>query len=213
MKFSKDQLKLYAITDRQWLKDNQSIYDIVEQALEGGATMIQVREKTLDKNSFIKEVKSILPLCHRYGVPLIVNDDIQVALESKADGIHLGQSDLNSNNINKVVPQSMILGISAQNINQALKAEKMGASYLGVGAVFTTDTKRDASVLNPFILKEIAQSVNIATVAIGGINNNNIKLLENTSIAGISLISAIFAQDNIQQATSDILSIIKRTKF
>ncbi|MGD6730590.1 MAG: thiamine phosphate synthase [Pleomorphochaeta sp.] len=213
MKFSKDQLKLYAITDRQWLKDNQSIYDIVEQALEGGSTMIQVREKTLDKNSFIKEVKSILPLCHRYGVPLIVNDDIQVALESKADGIHLGQSDLNSNNINKVVPQSMILGISAQNINQALKAEKMGASYLGVGAVFTTDTKRDASVLNPFILKEIAQSVNIATVAIGGINNNNIKLLENTSIAGISLISAIFAQDNIQQATSDILSIIKRTKF
>lgn len=213
MKFSKDQLKLYAITDRHWLKDNQSIYDIVEQALEGGATMIQVREKTLDKNSFIKEVKSILPLCHRYGVPLIVNDDIQVALESKADGIHLGQSDLNSNNINKVVPQSMILGISAQNINQALKAEKMGASYLGVGAVFTTDTKRDASVLNPFILKEIAQSVNIATVAIGGINKNNIKLLENTSIAGISLISAIFAQDNIQQATSDILSIIKRTKF
>ncbi|MDC7251158.1 MAG: thiamine phosphate synthase [Sphaerochaetaceae bacterium] len=213
MKFSKDQLKLYAITDRHWLKDNQSIYDIVEQALEGGATMIQVREKTLDKNSFIKEVKSILPLCHRYGVPLIVNDDIQVALESKADGIHLGQSDLNSNNLNKVVPQSMILGISAQNINQALKAEKMGASYLGVGAVFTTDTKRDASVLNPFILKEIAQSVNIATVAIGGINKNNIKLLENTSIAGISLISAIFAQDNIQQATSDILSIIKRTKF
>jgi thiamine-phosphate pyrophosphorylase len=213
MKFSKEQLKLYAITDRQWLKDNQSIYDIVEQALDGGSTMIQVREKTLDKDSFIKEVKSILPLCHRYGVPLIVNDDIQVALESKADGIHLGQSDLNDGQVKKLIPESMILGISVQNMEQALEAEKMGASYLGVGAIFTTDTKRDASVLNPFILKEIAQSVNIATVAIGGINKNNIKLLENTSIAGISLISAIFAQENIKTATSDILSIIERTKF
>ncbi len=213
MKFSKDQLKLYAITDRTWLKENQSIYDIVEQALDGGATIIQVREKTLDKYSFIKEVKTILPLCHRYGVPLIVNDNIQVALESKADGIHLGQSDLNSSNINKLVPQSMILGISAQNINQALKAEKMGASYLGVGAVFSTDTKVDADNLNPKILKEIAQSVDIATVAIGGINKNNIKLLENTSIAGISLISAIFAQDNILEATQDLLSIVERTKF
>lgn len=213
MKFSKDQLKLYAITDRHWLKENQSIYDIVEQALEGGATMIQVREKKCDEYSFIKEVKSILPLCHSYGVPVIVNDNVSVAISSKADGIHVGQNDLNGGLVKKLIPESMILGISVQNMEQALEAEKIGASYLGVGAIFSTDTKKDASVLNPKILKDIAQCVNIATVAIGGINKDNINLLSNTSIAGISLISAIFAQENIKTATSDILSIIERTKF
>lgn len=211
MEFYSDQLKLYAITDRSWLKANQSIYDIVEMALDGGATMIQVREKNLDESSFIKEVKDIIPLCHRYGVPVIVNDKISVALKSNADGIHLGQDDLSSA-INSI-PSSMILGISAQTIDQALNAEKLGASYLGVGAIFKTNTKSDAHTLNIKILKDIAESVKIPTVAIGGITKDNISLLENTSIKGISLISAIFAQNNITKATSNMLELIRGTKF
>ena len=213
MKFYNEQLKLYAITDRQWLKKNQSLFSIVEQALDGGATMIQVREKSLDEISFIKEVKEIIPLCHRYGVPVIVNDKISVAINSNADGIHLGQDDLSTSFIKNKIPTSMILGISAQTVEQALEAEKLGASYLGVGSVFKTDTKSDAITLSPKILKEISQSVKIPTVAIGGITKENIHLLENTSIEGISLISAIFAQEDISKATTELLEIVKGTKF
>lgn len=213
MKFYNEQLKLYAITDRQWLKKDQSLFDIVEQALDGGATMIQVREKSLDEISFIKEVKEIIPLCHRYGVPVIVNDKISVAINSNADGIHLGQDDLSTSFIKNKIPTSMILGISAQTVEQALEAEKLGASYLGVGSVFKTDTKSDAITLSPKILKEISQSVKIPTVAIGGITKDNIHLLENTSIEGISLISAIFAQEDISKATTELLEIVKGTKF
>lgn len=213
MKLDRENLKLYAITDRSWLKKNETIYDIVEKALEGGITMLQVREKTLDRDLFLKEINNIKPICHRYGVPLIVNDSLSLALESKADGIHIGQNDINSSINNMNIPKSMILGVSANSINQALIAEKNNANYLGVGAIFPTSTKIDANNLNIKILKSIAKSVTIPTVAIGGITKENISLLTNTSIAGISLISAIFNNSDIKQATIDIKNIIERTKF
>lgn len=213
MKLNKDDLRLYAITDRSWLKEKQSIFDIVEEALAGGATMIQVREKALKREDFIKQVLAIKPLCHRYSVPLIVNDDVYVAIESKADGVHVGQNDLDSGYVRKMIPSSMILGVSTQTVEQSIRAEKMGADYLGVGAIFPTSTKDDASSLNVNILKEITSSVSLPIVAIGGICEHNICKLENSGIAGISLISAIFAQPDIQKTTSDLLEIVKRTKF
>lgn len=213
MKFDSQQLKLYAITDRSWLKENETIYDIVEQAIDGGATLIQVREKTLARESFIREVKEIKPLCHRNGIALIVNDDVSVAIDSGADGVHVGQSDLEGRLVKSMIPSSMILGISAQSVEQAIKAKEDGATYLGVGAVFPTSTKDDADALNTTILKQIAESVDIPTVAIGGICKDNIPLLRGTSIAGISVISAIFAEKNIRKATADLLDIVKRTNF
>ncbi len=213
MKLNKDCLKLYAITDRSWLKKNESIYDIVEKALAGGATMIQIREKTLERNLFLKEIINIIPICHRYGVPLIVNDYLSLAIESKADGVHIGQKDIISSITNMNIPESMILGISAGSIKQAQIAKNSGADYLGVGAVFPTSTKNDAENLNLNILRSIAESVDIPTVAIGGINKKNIPLLANTSIAGVSLISAIFNNEDIKSATTNLRNIIERTNF
>lgn len=213
MKFTKDQLKLYAISDRSWLNQNQNLYDIIEQALDGGATMIQIREKNLDKNQFLKEVVNIKPLCKRYGVPLIVNDNLSIAIEAKADGVHLGQNDIYNYSILKNIPKSMIIGLSAQTVEQAKRGEKYGATYIGVGSIFNTQTKKDAQNLSIDILKEITANINIAVVAIGGITKENINLLENTSIAGISVISSIFAQSNITKATRELLDIVKRTAF
>ena len=213
MKLDRNSLKLYAITDRSWLKKNESIYDIVEKALDGGITMLQIREKFLDRDLFLKEINNIKPMCHRYGVPLIVNDYLSLAIESNADGIHIGQKDIKSSINNMNIPKSMILGVSAMSIEQAKLAEKSGADYLGVGAVFPTTTKQNAENLNVNILKTIAERTSIPTVAIGGINKDNISLLTNTSIAGISLISAIFNSNDIKMATIEIKEIIERTKF
>ena len=213
MKFDKNQLELYAITDRSWLKKDQSIYDIVEQAIAGGATMIQVREKNLSKRDFIKEVCNIKPLCYRNNIPLIVNDDLSIAIESNADGIHLGQQDLKKYLIESSIPKSMILGISAQNLEQAIEAKNMGAHYLGVGAIFPTSSKDDAQNLNISILKEITKNVDIPVVAIGGINEDNIPLLSNTNINGVSIISAIFAKDDVKTAAENLKKIIRRTSF
>ena len=213
MKLDRNSLKLYAITDRSWLKKNESIYDIVEKALDGGITMLQIREKFLARDLFLKEINNIKPMCHRYGVPLIVNDYLSLAIESNADGIHIGQKDIKSSINNMNIPKSMILGVSAMSIEQAKLAEKSGADYLGVGAVFPTTTKQNAENLNVNILKTIAERTSIPTVAIGGINKENISLLTNTSIAGISLISAIFNSNDIKKATIEIKEIIERTKF
>lgn len=213
MKFSKEQLKLYAITDRSWLKNDQTICDIVEEAILGGATMIQIREKEISKEKFIEEVYKIKPICKTYNIPLIINDDLEIALNCEADGVHLGQSDLTENFSRKDIPSAMILGISAQNLSQALKAESFGADYLGVGAVFPTDTKKDADNLNLDILKEITSNVSIPVVGIGGINLTNIPLLKGSQIAGVSIISAIFASDDIIKTTKELSRVIDRTKF
>lgn len=206
MRLDKKSLLLYAITDRTWLGE-ETLYSQVKQALEGGATIIQLREKNLDYDSFLKEAIDIKELCHEYGVKFIVNDNIKVAIECDADGVHVGQDDMDVTEVRKLIGKDKIIGLSAQTVEQAKLAQEQGADYLGVGAVFTTSTKKDAKNVTFEELKEICDSVDIPVVAIGGISKDNAIELKGTGIDGISVISAIFAQKDIKKAAEELKSI------
>lgn len=201
-------LTLYAITDRHWL-NGQTLKSQVEKALKGGATMIQIREKDLNEKDFLLEAEELLALCRSYNVPFIVNDNVELALKIGADGVHVGQSDMNARDVRALIGNDKILGVSTQTVEQALFAEECGADYLGVGAVFPTGSKDDAEVLDRKTLMDICKAVSIPVVAIGGITKDNVRELKGTGIAGISVISAIFAQKDIQNATAELL---KRTE-
>ncbi len=206
MRLDKKSLLLYAITDRTWLGE-ETLYSQVKQALEGGATIIQLREKNLDYDSFLKEAIDIKELCHEYGVKFIVNDNIKVAIECDADGVHVGQDDMDVTEVRKLIGKDKIIGLSAQTVEQAKLAQEQGADYLGVGAVFITSTKKDAKNVTFEELKEICDSVDIPVVAIGGISKDNAIELKGTGIDGISVISAIFAQKDIKKAAEELKSI------
>lgn len=208
MKLNKS-LLLYAITDRHWL-NGKTLYSQVELALKGGATMIQIREKDLDENVFLKEVEQIQSLCAKYCVPFIVNDNVELAVKIGADGVHVGQSDMAAKDVRALIGKDKILGVSAQTVEQALEAQKCGADYLGTGAVFPTGSKDDAQVLGVQTLKEICSAVNIPVVAIGGISKDNILELKKSGIAGVSVISAIFAQNDIVAATAELKSLAEQ---
>ena len=198
MKFSKENLCLYAVTDRAWTQ-HQTLYEQVKEALEGGVTLVQLREKELDEESFIQEAKKILELCHQYQVPLIINDNLNVALKCHADGIHLGQDDLSCKEVKEKYGNHLIVGVSCHNVEEAHQANRDGADYLGVGAMFNTKTKQNVQSLTPTILKDVASASTCPIVAIGGINESNMHLLKNTGIAGVALVSAIFASSNIKE--------------
>lgn len=198
MKCNKSTMLLYAVTDRSWV-GRQSLFEQVECALKGGATCLQLREKELDDDSFLKEAIELKKLCERYQVPFIVNDNVKVAIESGADGIHVGQHDMQAENVRERVGQNMILGVSAQTLEQALLAEKNGADYLGVGAVFSTSTKADADAVSFETLKAICRAVSIPVVAIGGIYPHNILQLSGSGVDGVALVSAIFGSGDIKQ--------------
>lgn len=202
MSLDKD-LLLYAITDRHWLGD-QTLYEQVKETLEGGSTFIQLREKELDYDSFLTEAYEIKKLCAEYKVPFVINDNVQLAVECDADGVHVGQSDMEADDVRQMIGPDKILGVSAQTVEQAKLAEERGADYLGVGAVFPTGSKDDAEEVSHETLKEICAAVNIPVVAIGGITYDNIPQLAGSGICGISVISAIFAADDIRKATSDL---------
>lgn len=202
-------LLLYAITDRHWL-NGKTLYSQVELALKGGATMIQIREKDLDENAFLKEAEQIQSLCAKYRVPFIVNDNVELAVKIGADGVHVGQSDMAAKDVRALIGKDKILGVSAQTVKQALEAQKCGADYLGTGAVFPTGSKDDAQVLGVQTLKEICSAVNIPVVAIGGISKDNILELKKSGIAGVSVISAIFAQNDIVAATAELKSLAEQ---
>lgn len=202
-------LLLYAITDRHWL-NGKTLYSQVELALKGGATMIQIREKDLDENAFLKEAEQIQSLCAKYCVPFIVNDNVELAVKIGADGVHVGQSDMAAKDVRALIGKDKILGVSAQTVKQALEAQKCGADYLGTGAVFPTGSKDDAQVLGVQTLKEICSAVNIPVVAIGGISKDNILELKKSGIAGVSVISAIFAQNDIVAATAELKSLAEQ---
>lgn len=208
MKLNKS-LLLYAITDRHWL-NGKTLYSQVELALKGGATMIQIREKDLDENAFLKEAEQIQSLCAKYRVPFIVNDNVELAVKIGADGVHVGQSDMAAKDVRALIGKDKILGVSAQTVEQALEAQKCGADYLGTGAVFPTGSKNDAQVLGVQTLKEICSAVNIPVVAIGGISKDNIIELKKSGIAGVSVISAIFAQNDIVAATAELKSLAEQ---
>ncbi len=198
-------LKLYAVTDRRWLK-TEELKDQIEMAIKGGITMVQLREKDLGKETFRRESDRIRDLCKNYNIPFIVNDNVEIAIETGADGIHVGQSDMEVGSVRKLIGEDMILGVSAQTVEQALIAESKGADYLGVGAIFPTNSKDDADSVSIEELKAICKAVNIPVVAIGGIDNKNIDKLEGSGIVGVALISAIFGQDNIEEASRKMLS-------
>ena len=201
-------LTLYAITDRHWL-NGQTLKSQVEKALKGGATMIQIREKDLNEKDFLLEAEELLALCRSYNVPFIVNDNVELAVKIGADGVHVGQSDMNARDVRALIGNDKILGVSTQTVEQALFAQECGAEYLGVGAVCPTGSKDDAEVLDRKTLMDICKAVSIPVVAIGGITKDNVRELKGTGIAGISVISAIFAQKDIQNATAELL---KRTE-
>ena len=200
MKLDKKSLLLYAVTDRSWL-GKQTLYQQVEMALQGGVTFVQLREKELDYDSFLNEALKLKELCKYYHVPFIINDNVEIAIKSGAAGVHVGQSDMELTEARKKLGTDRIIGVSVQNTEQALLAEKNGADYLGVGAVFATDTKTDADHVSYETLKEVCSAVKIPVVAIGGINESNINKLSESGICGVSVISSIFAKKDILGAT------------
>ena len=208
MKLNKKSLLLYAVTDRKW-SDNDTFYTHNEESLEGGVTFLQLREKNLDTDSFFKEAIKIKELCKKYNLPFIINDNVEIALKSNADGIHVGQDDMNAKEVRKLIGNDKILGISVQTVEQALLAQEQGANYLGVGSIFTTTSKDDAKNVSINTLKEICNAVNIPVVAIGGIDKDNIKQLSKTGINGIAVISAIYANKNIKEATATLKKLVK----
>ena len=208
MRCDKNAMLLYAVTDRRWAIDI-SLKEQVEMALKGGITCLQLREKNLNEEDFLNEAIEIKKLCNKYNIPFIVNDNVKIAVECNADGVHVGQDDMELKEVRKIVGKDMIIGVSAQTVEQAIKAEKDGADYLGVGTVFSTTTKLDAIDVSYDTLKEICNSVNIPVVAIGGINKNNIMQLAGSGVDGVALVSAIFAVDNIEKECKELLKLSK----
>lgn len=209
MKFDKEQLKLYAVTDRSWL-EGESLCSQVEKALKGGATMIQIREKEMDEEGFYQEALQIQKLCREYQVPLIINDNVKLAARLQADGVHVGQDDMDVKEVRRELGDQAIIGVSAHTCQQALLAQEGGADYLGVGAVFPTGTKSDATDVGLEGLAHICGQVAIPVVAIGGIHKNNIKKLKGSKAAGIAVVSAIFAQKDVKQAARELRKEVER---
>lgn len=193
-------LRLYAVTDRHWL-NGRTLAECVEQAVDGGATFVQLREKDLDEDSFLNEARALKKVCQERGVPFVVNDNVMIAKEVGADGVHVGQSDMACLEARRLLGPDAIIGVSACTVEQALLAESQGADYLGVGAVFETGSKADAESVSFETLKAICSAVKIPVVAIGGISAGNVHELKGSGIAGVSVISAIFANDDIVAAT------------
>ena len=201
MKLSKDDILLYAITDRRNL-DKKMFFEKIEEALQGGVTILQLREKELDEDSFINEAIEVKNICRKHVVPLIINDNVNVALKSGADGVHVGIEDMPIDEIRRTVPDSFIIGATCKTVEQAQSAERLGADYMGVGAVFPSPTKKNAVRITREQLKEICASVSIPAVAIGGISLENVDELKGGGMSGIAVVSAVFSADDIQKAAS-----------
>ena len=206
MRLDKKDMILYAVTDRHWL-NGESLYSQVEKALKGGAKYIQLREKNLGEEEFLAEAKEIARLCKSYHVPFVINDNVDIALEMDADGVHVGQSDMEADDVRAKLGPDKIIGVSAQTVEQAVLAEKRGADYLGVGAVFHTDSKADVAEVSRETLKAICDAVDIPVIAIGGISKENVSELAGTGICRIAVISAIFAEKDIKKATEKLKNL------
>lgn len=196
-------MRLYAVTDRAWV-GRQTLMEQVEAALKGGVTCVQLREKELEEEAFLAEAVEMKALCAQYGVPFIINDNVDIAVKCGADGIHVGQSDMEAQNVRALVGEQMIIGVSAQTVEQALAAQAAGADYLGVGAVFPTSTKADAQDVNHQTLKEICLAVDIPVTAIGGISKANMLQLSGNGVDGVALVSAIFAAEDIEKECREL---------
>ena len=209
MKSDKDTLLLYAVTDRAWT-GSQPLARQVEAALQNGATCLQLREKALDPAAFREEARQMALLCGRYGVPLIINDNVEVALACGAAGVHLGQQDMPIAQARRMAGPDLILGASAHTVQEALEAQAAGADYLGVGAVFSTSTKADAPPLSLTTLREICAAVSIPVVAIGGITETNLLQLTGCGAAGVAVVSAIISAPDPGAATARLVQLARQ---
>ncbi|MCC8046869.1 MAG: thiamine phosphate synthase [Clostridiales bacterium] len=209
MRCGKSMLQLYAVTDRTWL-GGRTLYEQVEEALQGGATCVQLREKQLSEEAFLSEAISIGQLCRRYRVPFIINDNLKVAQACGADGIHVGQDDMRVDEVRRCLGDGMIIGATAHTVAEAVEAERRGADYLGAGAVFPTGTKTNTVALSYETLKEICAAVQIPVVAIGGITQSNLMTLTGSGVSGVAVVSAVFAAENVRAASVRLLELSRR---
>lgn len=203
-----DDLLLYGVTDRRGL-GGLSLAEAVRQSLDGGVTFVQLREKHLGREEFVAEALTLKALCAEYGVPFVINDDVELAAEVDADGVHVGQSDMAAEDVRARIGEGKILGVSAQTVEQAVAAEKCGADYLGVGAVFPTGSKDDAEDVSYDTLRDICNAVSIPVIAIGGITAANVAKLSGSGICGVAVISAIYCADDIAKAARTMRAAVE----
>ena len=206
MNFDEKNLLLYGVTDRHWL-EGRTLPAVVRESLEGGVTMVQLREKQLDDAQFLEEAVRIQQLCREFRVPFLINDRVDICLAVGADGVHVGQSDMEAGDVRAKLGPDKIIGVTAKTVAQAVLAEQRGASYLGVGAVFPTGTKSDTCVIDHQTLREICAAVSIPVVAIGGIDMENAALLRGSGIRGIAVVSAIYGQRDIRRAAAALKNV------
>ena len=204
-------MTLYAVTDAAWTGEKTLIQQ-VKEALEAGITFLQLREKHLSEEEFLREAVEIKRLTDQYQIPFVINDNIEIAQKAGADGVHVGQDDMPVEEVRKILGEDKIIGVSAHNVEEAVRAEQGGANYLGVGAVHTTATKENTSAVSMEEMKKICQTVSIPVVAIGGIKKNNMNVLSGTGVDGIAVVSAIFAAKNIKEETKELLEAVKEMK-
>ena len=208
MKCDPKDLLLYAVTDRHWL-NGRTLVDVVKESLDGGVTMIQLREKSLDEGKFLEEAKELQALCRERHVPFIVNDNVDIAKAMDADGVHVGQDDMAALDVRAKLGPDKLIGVSAHTVEEALLAEKQGADYLGVGAVFPTSSKSDVGEMSYETLKAICKAVSIPVVAIGGISGENVGKLAGSGICGVAVISAIYAAKDVEAAAADLKATVE----
>ena len=209
MKISADKLRLYAVTDSAWL-NGRSLAEVVREAIEGGATVVQYREKNKGYEDMLKEAREVCAVCREYGVPFIMNDSVEIAMAVDADGVHLGLDDGDLKAARELLGEGKIIGASTHNVQEALSAQAQGADYLGCGAVFGSTTKTDINSITPEILAQVTSAVQIPVVAIGGINRDNISMLNGCSLAGAAVVSAIFAQKDIRAAAKEMRALAEK---
>lgn len=200
---------LYAVTDSAWLH-GRTLASCVREALAGGATFVQLREKHMSTDELVEEAKTILPICREARVPFLIDDDVEAARLVGADGVHVGQSDTACAEARRILGPDAIVGVSAQTVEQAVAAEQAGADYLGVGALIPTPTKPDAVDVTPEELTRICRAVEIPVVGIGGLHLSTIDILDGTGAAGAAVVSAIFAAEDIERDTRELADKLSR---
>lgn len=207
MKLESRQLRLYAVTDRAWAADEDALLAQIEDAIDGGAAMVQLREKHLDDAAFLKEAERFVALCRRKGALGIINDNVEIAARTGADGVHVGQEDLEAGRVRELLGPDKIIGVSAHTVAEALAAQAAGADYLGTGAAFVTGTKTDARPISRETIRAITAAVDIPVVAIGGISRDNLLELKGCGLDGVAVVSALFAQADVKAAARELLAL------
>ena len=207
MKLTHQQMRLYAVTDRAWAADEDAFFSQIEAAIDGGAGIVQLREKHASREEFLRLAERFVALCRRRGVVSIINDNVDIAAAVGADGVHVGQEDLEAGRARELLGPDKLIGVSAHSVEEALAAQAAGADYLGVGAAFVTGTKTDAKPISRETIRAITAAVDIPVVAIGGISHDNILELKNCGLDGVAVVSALFAQADVKAAAEELLRL------